>query len=326
MIGRFLKLFTLAIIVFMPTGASAEEPTPKADANVRPAISPNASQTCSPVGSGKFDRIHLPVVAGLPAGVSWMSDWAAQPVSGGWYELQAMDACRLHMDPAFSTWHGKAAARIEVDPGDDPLRLYAGSERAEVLLPQTKDGFTILDGSASQINYFAMSYYFPPTWSGTQFPWSAFAPTDCSIGDQTQCNSWSIVMQFHLAHTAAWGFLYAAKNKPDGPQLYSLLLGKTAIRFSDGGSMALGKWTDFVFKFDWTEHIVSVWRRDEGQAKFKQVVKDVVYEAPSEAAYLKQGLYRGSAVNGRVDVLWIGPAARGESFSAVAQAAFGDAP
>jgi hypothetical protein len=38
---------------------------------------------------------------------------------------------------------------------------------------------------------------------------------------------------------------------------------------------------------------------------------------------MKQGHYRGGNVNGRTDVLWVGPTARGDTFSAVEQAAFG---
>jgi hypothetical protein len=45
--------------------------------------------------------------------------------------------------------------------------------------------------------------------------------------------------------------------------------------------------------------------------------------APSQAIYFKQGLYRGGSVNGRTDVFWAGPTARGSTFSAVEQAAFG---
>jgi len=285
---------------------------------------PNASQTCSPVSSGNFDRTHLPPIRELPPGISWMSDWSAQPKTGGWYEMQAMDTCRFQTDPNFPTWHNRASARVEVDPSDDPLEAHDGSERSEVLLPQTPNGAPILESPSSGSQFYATSFYFPKSWGGTQYPWSGFAPKDCSAGDQNQCNSWSIVMQFHLAGSRPWGFLYAAKTKPSGPQQYTFLLGKTVLPFADGGAIALGKWTDFIFQFRWDVNRVSAWRRDQGQTDFKPVVEDAAFTPPSEAVYLKQGLYRGGAVDSRTDVLWIGPTARGESFSAVETAAFGE--
>ena len=55
--------------------------------------------------------------------------------------------------------------------------------------------------------------------------------------------------------------------------------------------------------------------------KFAQVLA-ATSAAASGCQYYKQGLYRGPDVNGRSDVLWIGPTARGASFAAVEQAAF----
>ena len=43
----------------------------------------------------------------------------------------------------------------------------------------------------------------------------------------------------------------------------------------------------------------------------------------ANTTYFKQGLYRGPDVNGRTDVLWVGPTSRGPTFAAVEQASFG---
>ena len=103
-----------------------------------------------------------------------------------------------------------------------------------------------------------------------------------------------------------------------------LLLGDKPQTFSDGGRLALGKWTDFVFLIRWDANKVTVWRRDQGQKEFTEVVKEAPFAPPSEPVYLKQGLYRGGAVDGRTDVFWIGPTVRASNFKSAAEAAFGD--
>lgn len=285
-----------------------------------------ASRICGAVPPGEYDTTHLPAVTNLPKDVAWMTDWAAQPKTGGWYEMQAMDACRYRLDPAFKTWHGLAAARVEADPGDDPLNLNSNSERAEGLLSQTVGGKLMLEDKNSGKQFYATSYFFPENWDATQYPWSTFAPKDCQANDSSTCNSWSIVLQFHLKSSRPWGFLYAAKNSPKTPQRYALLLGRKPQNFSDGGLIALGKWTDFVFEIGWNDNNVTVWRRDQGAKEFTKVVDAAPFTPPGEPAYLKQGLYRGSAVGGRTDVLWIGPTVRAASFEAAVGAAFGDKP
>jgi hypothetical protein len=100
------------------------------------------------------------------------------------------------------TWHGKIAVRVEVQPNDEPLALNSNSERAEMLMMQDANGKEIRENAKSGTQYYATSFYFPATWQGQQLPWSAFAPTDCSVGNQNTCNSWSFVWQFY-----GWGAL-----------------------------------------------------------------------------------------------------------------------
>ena len=144
--------------------------------------SPNATQLCSPVRPGQYDRYHLPPTINLPKDVSFATDWIEHP-TGGWYGQQIMDACRMQAD-GFLTWHGKAAVRVEVQPKDDPLALNANSERSEMMMMQDANGNPIKENRTSGIQYYATSYYFPATWRGEQMPWSSFAPTNCSTGDQ----------------------------------------------------------------------------------------------------------------------------------------------
>ncbi len=130
-------------------------------------------------------------------------------------------------------------------------------------------------------------------------------------------------MQFHPDNAGGPLIgLGAGRHGPGQPQVYWFDAGSRHL-FSDGGLIALGKWTDFVLSIDWGKGNVQLYRRDEGQKNFSQVVKFVDPTIlPAASTYFKQGLYRGASVNGRSDILWIGPVARGTSFAAVEAAAF----
>jgi hypothetical protein len=305
-IAIFLLNFTVGIIG-QTDGALAQTITATSA-----APTPNGSKKCAPVTPGSHESYHLPPVTTLPEGISFSSDWAHNP-TGGWAGQQAMDRCRMQLDE-FVTWHGKATVRVEVQPNDDPLALHSNSERAEVLIMQDASGKAIKENSASGTQYYATSYYFPTNWQGQQLPWFAFAPTDCSADGQNICNSWSFVWQFY-----GWGGISAARTSVNGPEHYLF----NNARFADGGLIRLGKWTDFVFMVDWATGAYTVWRRDEGQPVFAQVLSGRTEIPSGREVYVKQGLYRGGNVAGRTDVLWIGPTARGASFAAVERVAFG---
>jgi hypothetical protein len=229
-------------------------------------------------------------------------DWLQIPATGGWYGTQVMDSCRIQAD-GFLTWHGKAAARIEVQPTDDPLALGAGSERAEMAFLQDSTGKQINETSTSGIVYYATSYYFPQTWDGTFL--------------RGNSNSWSFVWQFY-----GWQGFAAGRGYDTDPTAQKYWFGGISTKFSDGGNISKGLWTDFVFMVNWANGHLSVYRRNEGQTVFTLVL-DANGPSVTGSVYEKQGLYRGGDVSNRTDVLWVGPTARGSSFSAVEQAAFG---
>jgi len=255
-------------------------------------------------------------------------------VRGQEYFLCCMGcAAKLQKDPNTTTWHNRGAARVQVDFGDDPLNLGEGTERAEVLAMQDSAGKQIPESEGSGTQYYAISYKFPADWAGTEI-----------AGDGT---SWSIVFQLHgpdkLGYSPAFA-LNAAKTTNAGLQKYSVASNGgdrqtgccgPSYNFSDGGLISLGQWTDFIIMMSFastpTGHI-TIWRRDEGQAGFAQVVDvgnvaTLQYNSQIDstvgAHYWKQGLYRGG-VN-RTDVLWMGPTARATSFEAAEMAAFGTA-
>ncbi len=280
----------------------------------------DAAPECSPATT-PIEKYHLAVVPPVGA-ASFTSDWA-QSATGGWYGEQIMDPCRIHPDQM--TWHGKAAARVEVDPTDDPLVLGENSERAEMAFLQDAAGNSQTEDAVGGTQYYATSYYFPPTWAATQLPWSdieAHDPITCSTGTTEQCNSWSYVMQLHT-DSAYWGSIGAAATRTRGPQHYWLTLGST-YEFSDGGAITPGAWTDLVLEIDWSTGAIAMWRRDEGQPGFTQVVSATEPTVTTvTGVYMKQGLYRGGYVKGRSDIFWIGPTARATTFAAAELAAFG---
>ena len=280
--------------------------------NPPPSSTPVASKICLPVARGAHEKYRLPAVMSQSSDVSFATNWA-QNENGGWFGVQVVDRCRMQPD-GFLTWHGKVAVRVEVQPNDDPLALNSNTERAEVLIMQDGKGAQLKETTRSGTQYYATSYFFPENWQGQQLPWSAFPGMDCTARNQNQCNSWSFVWQF-----LGWGALGASQTSVRGPQQYTF----NGAQFVDGGRIALGKWTDLVFSVDWSMGYYRVWRRDEGETKFSHVLTGTTTVPEGKEIYVKQGLYRGGNVNGRTDVLWIGPAARGTSFAAVEQQAFG---
>jgi len=266
----------------------------------------------SSVSAGRRVVDRLAPNRNLPEGITFATDWN-RIQTGGWYGRQAVDDCRIHPD-GFRTSHGDMAVRVEVQPHDDPLALNANSERAEMFSMQDSEGREIREGVASGTQYYATSYYFPTNWNGQQLPWSAFSPADCATEHQNACNSWSYVWQFY-----GWGSLAAAQRTIDEPPTYTF----NNMRLSDGGLVSLGKWTDFILEVDWTSGTYAIWRRDEGNDRFRLTLQGTAAVPSGQRIYVKQGLYRGGKVGGRTDVLWIGPTVRGSSFSAVERQAFG---
>jgi Polysaccharide lyase len=284
------------------------------------------------VAPGDYEQYSLPPTTPLPAGVTALTDWTQHAAHGGWYGAQQMDDCRYKADPGgFQTWHGKLSARLEVNPADDPLQLGENSERTECLDEQDASGSSIDEGAASGTQYYATSYYFSTAWAATFYPYSVFeaggsswpgdVSADCGSAGNL-CNSWSLILQFHgPGGGTPWVALAAGSPAPGQPQKL-WLTGSEDVQLSDGGQIVTGAWVDLVIEVDWASGALTLWRRNQGQTSFAQVVAST-FPAAMTGTYMKQGLYRGANVNGRTDVLWVGPTARGGSFVAVEQAAFG---
>ncbi|MGE4132605.1 MAG: hypothetical protein AB7F86_13260, partial [Bdellovibrionales bacterium] len=157
-----------------PTTSNSNNTPPDTYSGPRPLGTRKCQTT-----STQTENYSQPANSALPSGLTFLTDWAKYTRAGGWSSYQAMDACRLSYDPSFQTWHGLAVARVEVNPGDDPIG--SGGERSEVLIPQSSTGKAIYENSASGRQFIAVSYFFPSNWDATWLNGNS--------------ESWSIIMQ-----------------------------------------------------------------------------------------------------------------------------------
>jgi len=272
---------------------------------IGPGQRPTTVRKC--FGSEATESYKQPRNASLPSGISFLTDWINLARAGGFGAYQVMDSCRMKYDPSFSTWHGLASVRVEVNPGDDPIS--SGGERSEVLWMKDQAGIMFESQTSGRV-YFGMSYFFPVDFDGEVL--------------RGNPNSWSIIMQLHPGSgNGPFGVFVAGQREPTGPHRFWWTSGQQ-YNFSDGGNIELGKWVDFIFDMNFNTGAFKIYRRNEGETSFRAVVdaNDPTL-VNAQGSYFKQGLYRGEDVRGRTDVIWMGPTARGNSFLAVEQAAFG---
>lgn len=279
----------------------------------------------------------------LPAGVSFLADWTADPARGGWGDRQATAADRLAVDTSLTAPGGKPAVRCTVRQGDDPIG--AGGERSEVLWMPDAAGATIFEAESATPRFFAFAARFPAGWAGSLDP----------SGD------WSVIYQMHgpdqLRKPGPFAVECGAPAAGQAPVFrVGGLLGDTngrggadIARFAWAGDKAMrpGVWSKFVLKFVFSKTAgeLRMWRRDEDQADWTEVITRLAaptlqYSSADSAAafgkpalpagsvgehYFKQGLYRGPGF-ARTDAYhFSGATARGDTFAAVEAAAFGAA-
>lgn len=241
-----------------------------------------------------------------------------------WARVHVVNADRLRVDPNIRTPHGKPATRIEVRPGDDPVqsKFSSGQERAEWFHMLGPRGERIDEDASSGVKYFAVSYKLPKEFRSAE----------------TGRGKWSVVFQLHgpdvlraspaFALYAGGAGYFVRLNSGD-------LRGRSnrrTILFSDG-DLNLGSWTDFVIRIGFATDnsgSIAVWRRNESEASFRKVadvegIPTLMFDSTKEkvptAHYWRQGLYR-SAFD-LVNVLWIGPTSRANSFEEAEMLAFG---
>ena len=268
----------------------------------------NTSRACT-VADSETEFYSLGAPPSPPSDVTFLTDWERLTRGGGFLGYQTMSACQLAYDPSFRTWHGLAAVRVEVNANDDPI---GSGERSEVIYMQSPDGTPIEESRASGRQFFGISYYFPASWEATYL--------------RGNPESWSGILQFHPGSGDGYFMLLMAgvREPADGQRFF--YAGGEMETFTDGSQIRLGEWVDLVLDFDFSTGQARIYRRNEGESQFRLVldIGDSTMVSDS-ASHMKQGLYRGSDVDGRTDVLWMGPTSRGNTFAAVEMASFGTA-
>lgn len=278
----------------------------------------------------------------LPTGVSFLSDWTADPVRGGWGSVEKIAADRMAVDTSLSAPGGKPAVRCAVMQGDD---LWGtGGEYTQVAAMLDAAGAPIVEAEGTAPVYVAFAVRLPAGWGGVA--------VDAD-------GSWSILIELHgtnqLRSPPCWRVEAGAPAAGQAPVFQCG--GRTgAIETNPVGdhpwtrnnAVRPGVWTMFVAKFVFskTDGEMRLYRRDADQTAWDEVVaragvptlqystrdQPAAYGLPALPAgqtgdtYWKQGLYRGPAPIARTDVHhFSGATARAGSFAAAATAAFGAA-
>jgi hypothetical protein len=269
--------------------------------------------------------------SGTPSGtgvVTFADTWETGLTgNGNWKAIQTVASDRFQMVTS-PVRHGAHAARVAVRPGDDPIR--SSGERSEVLIMTDSSGNSINEGESSGTQYYAFSVRFDSDW---QSP----AP------DTGNGGTWGLIFQLHgpdsLGASPSFG-LDATSKLSLNVHAGDISDSANPFRwkkyaFTGNDDLSRGTWIDLVVMIKFAKDAtgaVAIWRRDQDQSAFTQVlavsgIPTLQYSGSGSAVgphYWKHGYYRGKQPDGGVtNVLWLDDLARGTSFDAVVQAAFG---
>jgi len=250
-------------------------------------------------------------------------EWLAGRGPNHWHIVmeRGMDRLRVEQDP--TSPKGGAVLRVEVRPGDS---VGWTGERAEVseMLSPTGGPFPV---TANTSEFYGVSIKVDPDWQppANKWHWATFmqlhSPNDFN---SSPAFAMSAEEDFHV-YTCAGDLVEGgalSRNK-----------GQTAWPLTRG-DLRRGHWVQFLIEVTWAydDHgSLSVYRRDEGEAAFTQVLTQTgrptlqfrsTTPNPLGYHYWKAGYYR-SISPGVISRLWLGPIVRGTSRQEVAIAAFG---
>lgn len=256
-------------------------------------------------------------IAPASAAVSFSNGWETGITGNGlWYGKQEVSADRLQRVTDIVR-KGLYSLRVEVNPGDDPLN--SSGERAEVLTMTDSTGSTINENASSGTKYFAFSVRLDPNW---QTP----AP-------DSESGHWSIILQLHGddSYHASPAIAFYALDRFLVTTNAGNLDSNSGRSFElSNSSLNKGYWVDFIMKvsFDTTAAgEITVWRRDEGEADFTQVMSSSTPTLQYLSAtgvidhYWKAGLYRNTQ-SSITSILWLDGITRADTFEEVGLAAF----
>lgn len=278
-----------------------------------------------------------------PGDVTFRGDWERGITGpGNWTTAQLVDPGRLQRVTG-PVRQGQYAARFEVRSGDR-WRTTSG-ERAEVANMSREDGSLIPENAASGTQFYGLSVRLDPNWETPRGTRDPGGPATCP----GRARAWGTILQLHgpdqfpggpsgtFSTSPAFGLNV---TNPGASDAFSVSTNAGQLDPSDPfrnettyplseGQLNRGQWVDFILEIGWagdSSGRINVWRRDEGESDFAQVlsmnnVATLQYVGSVEDHYWKHGFYRAEC--NLTNILWLDGMARGTTFDAVRNVAFG---
>jgi polysaccharide lyase-like protein len=270
-----------------------------------------------------YFRAHRPVIADAKAifenllsrltkpTPSFYGDWESGTVTGlgsrNWKAVQRVAVDRLAIVADGGARQGTKYARVQVLPGDDPLALGKGTERAEVYYMQDASNAVIFENQSSGTQQYSFSVKFDPSWQ-------TIVDYGATTGKWT--GAWGIFLQLHgpdnLNTNAAWAITAAGGGHGEADRIHlltrfgdiTLASGPTTCELSNG-ALNIGHWIDFILTVKYAKDStgsLTLQRRDEGDTAYTQVLSlpntPTLQYSPAVNGgavgdhYIKHGLYR----------------------------------
>lgn len=278
-----------------------------------------------------------------PGEISFRGDWERGITGpGNWTTAQLVEPDRLQRVTS-PVRQGQYAARVEVRPGDR-WRTTSG-ERAEVANMSREDGSLSPENAASGTQFYGFSVRLEPNWQTPRGAGDPGGPATCP----GRSRAWGIILQLHgpdqlpggpagtFSTSPAFAFNVTDPRAPDAFSVSTNageldpndpFKNQTTYPLSES-QLNRDQWVDFILEIHWaadTSGRINVWRRDEGDANFAQVlsvnnIATLQYVGSVEDHYWKHGFYRTEC--NITNILWLDGMTRGATFDAVRNAAFG---
>ncbi|WP_030156669.1 polysaccharide lyase [Glycomyces sp. NRRL B-16210] len=215
------------------------------------------------------------------------ADFEDGDVKSGYPDIGHNECCSSSVQVAGFGRDSDASVRHELRQGDPP---QAGGMRAEsdaMRVPEARYGL-------GDTRYYAFSVYLPSTWEHDDrsgdivFQWhNAPSPAE-------PCETRKAPSAFLQVHPHDGGEWRLRLNSDPNPCTTPETIDKLHLGL---GPIALGEWTDFVFRFDWAyddSGVVEVWQRTGADPDWAHTHWEGpnTYNDAHDSGYIKWGLYK----------------------------------